>query len=47
MNFREFIKDNIVLFDGGMGTLLQKMGLKAGELPESWNITHNDEIISP
>ncbi len=45
MNFREFIKDNIVLFDGGMGTLLQKMGLKAGELPESWNITHKDEII--
>jgi 5-methyltetrahydrofolate--homocysteine methyltransferase len=27
-------------FDGGMGTLLQKEGLRAGELPETWNLTH-------
>ena len=31
-------------FDGGMGTLLQAKGLKAGELPELWNITHPDII---
>ncbi|MBO5937065.1 MAG: homocysteine S-methyltransferase family protein, partial [Clostridia bacterium] len=31
-------------YDGGMGTLLQVKGLKAGELPELWNITH-PEII--
>ena len=40
MNFREFLKDNIVFLDGGMGTLLQEKGLKAGEFPECWNITH-------
>ena len=34
MNFRDFLKDNIVLLDGGMGTLLQKAGLSPGELPE-------------
>ena len=44
MSFREFLKDNIVILDGGMGTLLQAQGLNAGELPEMWNI-HHAEII--
>ncbi|MGI6280121.1 MAG: homocysteine S-methyltransferase family protein [Acutalibacteraceae bacterium] len=44
MNFSEFLKDNLVLLDGGMGTYLQNKGLKAGEAPESWNITRPDII---
>ena len=40
MNFREYLKNNIVYLDGGMGTLLQNKGLLAGELPERWNLTH-------
>ena len=40
MNIRDFIKNNIVYLDGGMGTLLQKSGLRPGELPEHWNISH-------
>ena len=44
MNFSEFLKNNIVYLDGGMGTLLQGRGLKPGELPERWNITHPDII---
>ena len=44
MNFREFLKENIVILDGGMGTLLQKEGLMPGEYPENWNITHGDII---
>ena len=44
MNFRDFLKENIVYMDGGMGTLLQEKGLKAGEHPEKWNITHSDVI---
>ena len=44
MKFLEFLKNNIVIFDGGMGTLLQKKGLMAGEYPELWNITHSDII---
>lgn len=35
----------LLFFDGGMGTLLQAEGLKPGELPEMWNITHPDTII--
>lgn len=38
MNLREFIKDNILVFDGAMGTMLQKKGLKLGENPEVFNI---------
>ncbi len=44
MNFREFLKENTVILDGGMGTLLQKEGLMPGELPERWNITHPEVI---
>lgn len=44
MNIRDFIKNNIVHLDGGMGTLLQKSGLQPGELPERWNISHPEVI---
>lgn len=44
MNFKEFLKSNLVYLDGSMGTLLQQSGLPAGEHPERWNITH-PEII--
>lgn len=34
----------LLFFDGGMGTLLQAGGLKPGELPETWNMTHPEKI---
>lgn len=45
MSLRNLIKEQIVYLDGGMGTLLLSRGLKAGELPERWNITHSDDIV--
>lgn len=44
MNFREFAKDNIVILDGGMGSLLEKYGILPGEAPETWNISHPEVI---
>ena len=35
-----------LIFDGAMGTELQKMGLCAGELPERWNILYPERIAS-
>ncbi len=34
----------ILLFDGGMGSLLVKRGLLPGEKPEYWNLSHPDAI---
>lgn len=34
----EKLKNRILFFDGGTGSLLQAAGLKPGELPETWNI---------
>jgi len=45
MNFREYLKQNIVYLDGAMGTLLQKEGLLDGCKPETLNITHRESII--
>lgn len=46
MNFKEYLKNNIVYLDGGMGTLLQLRGLTPGEHPERWNLTHPEVITS-
>ena len=35
-----------LFFDGGTGTILQERGLAAGELPETWNLTRPEELIS-
>ncbi|MBQ1967161.1 MAG: homocysteine S-methyltransferase family protein, partial [Clostridia bacterium] len=44
MNIKELLNKKRLYIDGGMGTLLQKRGLSAGELPELWNLTHADDI---
>ena len=46
MNIREYLQQNLVVLDGGMGTLLQERGLQPGEQPEAWNLSHPDEIIA-
>lgn len=43
-NILELLKQRILVIDGAMGTMLQENGLKAGECPELWNITH-PEIV--
>ena len=45
MDILQYLKNNILYLDGGMGTLLQARGLVAGEKPECWNLTH-PEIIT-
>lgn len=35
----------ILVSDGAWGTFLQQKGLKIGECPEEWNLTHPDEVL--
>ncbi len=44
MGILDELKKRIILFDGGMGSLLQERGLKPGELPELWNLTHPEAV---
>ena len=44
MSIRNLLGKQRLYFDGGMGTLLQAEGLKPGEKPEMWNLTHADII---
>lgn len=44
--FKGFIKEKIIILDGAMGTMLQKSGLKIGEIPESFNVTAPDVVAS-
>lgn len=34
----------ILISDGAWGTFLQAKGLRPGECPESWNVTHPDDV---
>ena len=43
-SIRERLKQGRLYCDGGMGTLLQARGLRAGEQPELWNLTRPDDI---
>ncbi len=38
--------DKILLFDGAMGTMLQRRGLRLGAVPEALNLTAPDEIAA-
>ena len=44
MKILDYLKENIVYLDGGIGTILQNSGMLPGEFPETWNITHPDII---
>ena len=45
MTVREFIKNNILLFDGAMGTMLQDKGLKIGENPEVFGYKNPEKLM--
>lgn len=38
MTVLDHLKQHMLYLDGGMGTLLQQRGLRAGEAPEGWNL---------
>lgn len=44
-SIKERLGKELLFFDGAMGTMLQKKGLTAGELPELRNLTHPDDIL--
>ncbi|RDY23015.1 homocysteine methyltransferase [Romboutsia maritimum] len=44
MDIREYIRNNILLFDGAMGTMLQKKGLKLGENPEVFGLENPEKL---
>ena len=44
-NLRKRLGREWLFCDGGTGTILQAKGLKGGELPETWNLTHPEDII--
>ncbi|NCB42870.1 MAG: homocysteine methyltransferase [Clostridia bacterium] len=45
MSIIDCIKSGIFFLDGGTGSMLQRRGLKPGELPETWNAINPREIV--
>ena len=46
MDFRQLLNNNrYIIFDGGMGTMLQAKGMKIGAIPELLNLENPDWII--
>ena len=44
MTLLESLRTGPFFLDGGMGTLLQAAGLRPGEAPETWSLSHPDVI---
>lgn len=44
MNVREWIKNKHLVFDGAMGTMLQKRGLRPGGLPDLLNLSDPETV---
>ena len=44
MNFSDLLKNEYIILDGATGTMLQKSGLKVGEIPELLNINAPDIV---
>ncbi len=43
---REILKNEVLILDGAMGTMLQKAGMAAGVLSESYNFTNCDVLLN-
>ncbi|HID95463.1 MAG TPA: methionine synthase [Candidatus Latescibacteria bacterium] len=46
MDLLRRLKEQVLIFDGAMGTMLQAYGLSSGDCPEEWNVTHADIVRS-
>ncbi|MBQ9518456.1 MAG: homocysteine S-methyltransferase family protein, partial [Firmicutes bacterium] len=45
MTFKELLKNKFVFLDGAMGTMLQRAGLKTGDIPELLNLTSPEVVF--
>ena len=45
VEIKEYLKDNILIFDGAMGTMLQKEGLPIGDNPEIFGIKNPHKLL--
>lgn len=45
MNFKDLLKNEYIILDGAMGTMLQQSGLKLGEIPEALNIENPQAVM--
>lgn len=43
-NLLEDIKSKVLVYDGSKGTMLHRYGMKGGECPELWNVTHAEDV---
>ena len=46
MDIKKAMEERVLFFDGGMGTMVQRAGLKAGQQPEVYNMVHPEIITS-
>lgn len=44
-DFLAAVRSKVMLFDGGMGTMLMQRGLAEWEVPETWNVERQKDLI--
>ena len=41
---KEWLANGVIISDGAWGTELQARGLPAGTIPDTWNLTHSEQV---
>jgi methionine synthase I (cobalamin-dependent) len=46
MDLRNWLTKGVLITDGAWGTELQRLGLPAGTIPDTWNISHRERVAA-
>ena len=46
IDLRDVLGKKMIVFDGGMGTMLQAAGLPAGAQGETWNLDEPEKVLA-
>lgn len=46
MDLRKWLTKGLLITDGAWGTELQRLGLPAGTIPDTWNISHRERVAA-
>jgi 5-methyltetrahydrofolate--homocysteine methyltransferase len=46
MDLRNWLTEGLLITDGAWGTELQRLGLPAGTIPDTWNVAHADRVAA-
>jgi len=45
MSLHDLLKERVLIYDGSKGVMLQRLGIRADEASEEWNLSHPEQVL--